>query len=72
MDEAAKEKEIYTVKICSTCGAKSKKPLQAQLYPAQRAFLEQAAQKYGLPTTDVSDAPHPSRGPPRPAMRARR
>ena len=57
MDDAAKQKEIYTVKICSTCGAKSKKSLSAQLYPAQRTFLEQAAQKHGLPSTDVSYDP---------------
>ena len=54
MDEMTQQKVIYTEKICNTCGAKSKKSLKVELYPTQKAFLEQAAKEYGLPSADVS------------------
>jgi hypothetical protein len=58
IDEAAEQKKIYTEKICTTCGNKNKEELKVELYPVQKAFLEDAVKKYSLASVDVS-ATHP-------------
>ena len=55
IDETAEQKKIYTEKICSTCGAKSKKELKVEIYPVHKAFLEGASKTYGLQSVDVSN-----------------
>jgi hypothetical protein len=58
IDEAAEQKKIYTEKICTTCGNKNKEELNVELYPVQKAFLEDAVKKYSLASVDVSST-HP-------------